>query len=504
MGGKTSMFFDIPGVCPRLLGLGLAALTTACTVTASGETDASKPNEPKVIAVDVAIAKPKTGPTPITYTGTTAPIKEVLLRSQIQGQLLKLRVEVGDRVQQGQILGQQDDDILTGGVNEARAQREAQLSEVASARRQAGAVKTQVEQARLGLIQAKGNVLQLRNASLARIEEARLQAQQTRTDAQRLSQLAKDGAISQQEAEQARTQAQQAQQNWVNIQASSIQEITQAQTAVKTAQQVLQASEAQVAIEQSSIDAARKRVFAQQATLNQVTKQRSYAVLKAPINGVVMERLAEEGNLLQVGDDIVRLGDFQQVKVIVQVSERLLSQLRIGQKTQVTLDAFPQRSFTGKIARISPLANATSRLLPVEIVMANNGKIGGGLLARVNLSPPQKQPVQVPASALQTQQRGRPGPPGGKPQPAQTLLRQKPLPRPTDRQATLFVLDPDSPKPQVVARSVILGEQRNGQVEIVQGLNPGESFVSRSSGPLKDGDTVRLSILSESPPPEGQ
>jgi HlyD family secretion protein len=527
---KRKRYFDRQ---PQLivLSLGLIALMSGCAVDAASEAGSSQPD---IIAVDVAIARPSAVASTLIYTGTTAPVKEVQLRSQIQGQLQGLTVEVGDRVRQGQILGHQDDGVLTGVVNEARAEREAQISEVASARSQVGAVSTQVEQARLTLTQAQGNVQQLQNAARARLEEARLQVQQTQADAARLTQLAKDGAISKQQAEQSRTVAQQAQQNLVNIQANSIQEITQAKTAVRTAEQVLQASGAQVNIEQGSVSAAQKRVLAQQAVLNQAQEQRSFAVLKAPLDSVVMERLAEEGNLLQVGDDVLRLGDFRQIKVIVQVPERLLSQIRVGQQTQVTLDAFANRSFTGDITRISPLANATSRLLPVEIVIANvNGRIGSGLLARVNFAQPQQRRIQVPATALQTHEsrRGPPGqsnPPTGGPgqsqrgsedrkkiTPGQRLnsaekniaqqgtgrsrpSQSQPSPSIHDRQGTLFVLDADSSKPQVLERKVILGAHRNGQVEIIQGLRSGEAFIARSSGPLQDGVGVSPSAISES------
>lgn len=511
----------------RLLGLVLVALTSACTLNPEGKTESASAQKPETISVDVAIAKPTSAPATSVFTGTTAPIREVLLRSQIDGQLQKLLVEVGDRVRQGQVIGQQDDDVLTGSVNEARAQREAQVSEVANARRQVGAVRTQVEQARLTLAQAQGDVLQLQNSARARIEDARLQVQQTRNDADRLTQLAKAGAIAEQQAEQARTQAQQAQQNLVNIQASSAQEISQAKTAVRTAEQVLQASQSQVAIEKGSVDAAQMRVLAQQAVVNQAKEQRSYAVLKAPLNGVVMARLAEEGDLLQEGDEVLRLGDFRQVKIIVQVPERLLSQLRVGQQTQVTLDAFPNRRLTGEVMRISPVANVNSRLLPVEVAIANiNGRVGSGLLARVNFAQSQQRRVLVPEAALQTNQ-GRRGPPGqdanrspeGKTQRStrettqQFSRAQKPDGRPqqqsgrarsnaqSSRQGTLFVLDPDSPNPQVLERKVMLGARRNGQVEIIQGLQPGEAFIARSSGPLQEGVGVNPSAISE-PLPE--
>ena len=486
------------------LGLAMMVLLSACTVQAADDAKKAK-GLPKTAAVDVAIAKPNTDQILESFTGTTAPIQEVMVRSQVDGQLQKLAVEVGDRVKKGQILGQQDDEVLTGTVNTARAEREAQVVDVAKARSQVGAAKASVEQARLALVQAKGNVLQLQNAARANVEAARLEAQQNRQDADRLTQLAKSGATSQQEAEQARTLAQRTQQTLVNIQANSVQEITQAQTAVKTAEQALQAAIAQVDIEQGTVNATQRRVFAQQSVLNQALEQRSFTVLTAPLTGVVMERFSEAGNLLQTGDSILRLGDFKQIKITVQVPARLLSQLRKGQQAKITLDAFPQQKLSGKITRISPLANPTSRLLPVEIVMDNPGKVSSGLLARVSFVQPQQDRVWVPEAALQTR-KSRKGPSSKpkQPSPDRTTSPQRPSQQPsTERkkapnQATLFILEKSSPQPRVTSRQVQLGAQRNGQVEIIQGLNPGESFVSRSSQPLKDGATVRLSALSES------
>lgn len=488
------------------LGLVMMVLLSACTVQAADDAKKIKAH-PKTAAVDVAIAKPNTDQILESFTGTTAPIQEVMVRSQVDGQLQKLAVEVGDRVKKGQILGQQDDGVLTGTVNTARSEREAQVVDVAKARSQVGAAKASVEQARLALVQAKGNVLQLQNAARANIESARLEAQQNRQDADRLTQLAEAGATSQQEAEQARTLAQRTQQTLVNTQANSVQEITQAQTAVKTAEQALQVAIAQVDIEQGTVNATQRRVFAQQSVLNQALEQRSFTVLTAPLTGVVMERFSEAGNLLQAGDSILRLGDFKQIKITVQVPARLLSQLRKEQQAKITLDALPHQKLSGKITRISPLANTTSRLLPVEIVMDNPGKVSSGLLARVSFVQPQQDRVWVPEAALQTRKsrKGSSSKPK-QPSPGRTTSPQRPSQQPsterkkapTPNQATLFILEKSSPQPRVTSRQVQLGAQRNGQVEIIRGLNPGESFVSRSSQPLKDGATVRLSALSES------
>jgi multidrug efflux pump subunit AcrA (membrane-fusion protein) len=205
---------------------------------------------------------------------------------------------------------------------------------------------------------------------------------------------------------------------------------------------------------------------------------------------------------VQPGNEILRLGDLSRVKVVIQVSELDLGSLRTGQLVKVRLDALPNRELTGTISRISPAANSASRQVPVEIVLPNpGGQIGSGLLTRVSLTPRQQARIIVPQTAIQ-QDRGNQG--GGasqarSPQPNQSpnATRATTGNRPRSTQGTLFIVAEQDDKSIVEARSVTLGEQLDGNVEILSGLRPGERYVARSGRPLKDGESVRLSILSE-------
>ncbi len=190
---------------------------------------------------------------------------------------------------------------------------------------------------------------------------------------------------------------------------------------------------------------------------------------------------------MQAGGEILKIGDFNRVKVVVQVSELELAQIKVGQSVQVRLDAFPDRTLTGSVIRISPAADATARLIPVEVVIPNNGgNIGSGLLARVNFTSQAAQQVVVPQTAIQ------------KPAKNQAAATSTAAKQQSDRQnGTLFVVTDTEGKAKVTARSVILGKSTDGNVEVLSGLQPGERYVARSATPLKDGDTVSLSILSE-------
>lgn len=401
------------------------------------------------------------------YTGTTAPIREVSLRSQVEGQLQTLTVDVGDRVVSGQILARLNDDLLLGAVTQAQAEKAAQRSQVATAQSQVGDAQIKVEQARLQLQQAQADIVRLQTSLQARIEQARLEVTQTQIDAERFSKLAQEGVAAAQTAEQSQTKAKQAKQVLQNEIASAEQQISQAKTAAQTAAKILRSAEAQVAIEQQKVTAAKSQVKAQKALVNQAQTRQSYATLRSPLAGKVLRRSTEPGNLVQPGTEILKLGDFSQVKIKVEVSERELNNIQLGQSADITLDAFPKQRFTGTVSRISPSADPSTRLVPIEVTLNNpDGKIGSGLFTRVSFSQTQSDNIIIPESALQ-------------------------------EDGSVFVVQGEGKKLTVIQRSVQTGQKANGKVEILSGLSPNDRLVVRSSKTLKNNSAVRLSALSE-------
>ncbi|MGK7954585.1 MAG: efflux RND transporter periplasmic adaptor subunit [Crocosphaera sp.] len=375
----------------------------------------------KIPSVDVAIARTDSIRNAIEYIGTTQPVQTVALRSQVEGQLLQLTADVGDRVSKGQLLAQLDDSLLQAEVSKAQAELAALSSEV---------------------IRAQGEV----QSAFSAVESAKVRLEQAKNDVDRLQELNEEGAIALREVELARTE-------------------------YLTAQQSVLSAQSEVNVRQSAVEAAKGRVIAQKSLIQQEKERLSYTRLNSPITGYVLQRVIETGNLVQPGSEIVRIGDFNQVIVVVPISELDLADIRLGQSVRVRLDAFPRDSLVGQVNNISPAADPTSRQIPIEIILANpEQKISSGLLARVNFGQTRSQPVVIPETALQ-------GSIGG--------------------QGTVFVVTGDRENATVTERIVRLGERVDGQVEILGGLRPGERYVSRSSDTLKDNQSVKLSVLSE-------
>lgn len=417
---------------------GLSAAGMGCRAIEENPQDAvqaqTQPaNRP--VAVDVAIARNGSLATEVEYAGTTSPIREVSVRSRLEGRLLNLNVDIGDRVSAGQAIAQLDNAELFATVLQAEAEIAARRAEVAQANAAVGNARSQAER-------------------------ARLEYRQAQADANRFSQLAKQGAVSKQVAENALTQA-------------------------RAAEQIFFASEQQVRLQQQTVGAAAQRVAVQQAIRLREQERQSYTIITAPIDGVVLERMSETGNLLFPGNEVLKLGDFSQIKVVVQVSELEISQIRPQQPVDVRFDAIPNQKFTGRVKRISPAADPVARLLPVEVIIPNpGGKLGSGKLARVKFLSQQQQQTIIPVAALEVTKKN-----SSKPKPEEKQSQSQ--------TATILVIEGDEEQPQVAEREVTLGDRRDGKVVILTGLTEGERVVVRSGGKLEAGNPVRISVLSE-------
>ncbi len=375
--------------------------------------------EDRLASVDVIRVNRESLEEPREYIGTTQPVREVILRSQAEGQLLNLSVDVGDSISAGQTIGRLDDTILKSSLLRAQG-------ELASLNAEKMRAKAEI------------------NDAESQVESVRVRLQQAQTDADRLDQLYKEGAIALREVEVAKTE-----ENTV------LQDVASAQS--------------QVRVRESALKAIEGRIQSQQAIITEARQRLNYTQVKASSTGLVLERLTQPGNLVQPGGEILRVGDFSQVKVEISVSELDLNNFNVGTPVRVQLDAFPNQTFSGVVSTVSPAAQANVRQIPVEIILdTNNQSISSGFLARVTIAQMDTPPIVIPENALSI----------------------------SSNENTVFLLDDSGDNPQVIERIIAIGTTKNGNVEVINGLRESDRLVVRSSQSLENGQKVNLSIIS--------
>ncbi len=196
-----------------------------------------------------------------------------------------------------------------------------------------------------------------------------------------------------------------------------------------------------------------------------------YTDIKAPISGYVSERKVRVGNLVELHQPVYTITSYDPLLAVLHVPERELGVLRNGLEVTVRLDAFPQQEFKGKVIRISPVIDpATGTFRVTSEVRDPDQKVKPGLFGRVDIMHDMRLDVPlIPRSAL---------------------IKE-------DEQSFVFVIGEDS---SVIRRFIRTGYERNGDVEVIEGLVAGETVVTAGKGSLSDGSKVEVVSLKTTSP----
>lgn len=125
--------------------------------------------------------------------------------------------------------------------------------------------------------------------------------------------------------------------------------------------------------------------------------------LVSPINGVVTQKLEEEGNLF-TSNPILEIMQMDKLKVKVNISEQYFRFVKVGTEVKITVDIFPDEVFQGKVSLIYPAIDPLTRTFTVEITIPNsNNKLRPGMFARCTINMGDKEAVMVPDVAVQKQ-----------------------------------------------------------------------------------------------------
>jgi RND family efflux transporter MFP subunit len=168
-------------------------------------------------------------------------------------------------------------------------------------------------------------------------------------------------------------------------------------------------------VSQSAADQARataenraSMVSVAEAQLEVARKNFADAEVKAPFDGVVGERLANQGESLPIDGKILALLDTSHVEISAQMPAADVIRMKVGQVANLTLEGFGDRVFTGKITRISPTTQAGSRSIPVYVEITDRHEaLRGGLFGTGSVTVQEKgHALAVPAAAMRKDDQG--------------------------------------------------------------------------------------------------
>ncbi|HKL50207.1 MAG TPA: efflux RND transporter periplasmic adaptor subunit [Wenzhouxiangellaceae bacterium] len=194
----------------------------------------------------------------------------------------------------------------------------------------------------------------------------------------------------------------------------------------------------------------------------------AHTEIRAPIAGVVAERMVKVGNLVAQNQPLFMIDDFDPLWAVLHVPERELNLLDAGQKATLQVDAFPGQEFTGEVLRISPVVDAETGTFKVTATFSDaSGRLRPGLFGRVQVVHDSRQNVPlVPQTALLSE----------------------------DGEVAVFVARQRADGAGYTAerRTVRTGYSGAAGVEIVEGLGEGDTVVTAGKNSLRDGAELRV------------
>jgi RND family efflux transporter MFP subunit len=230
--------------------------------------------------------------------------------------------------------------------------------------------------------------------------------------------------------------------------------------------QTLDDTEARHQAAVAQLDLARAQNTQSNARLDELRINLENTNIVSPVNGFVARRAVDPGAFVGQNAPVVDVVDIGRVRLVVNVIEKDLKQLQSGGETRVEVDAYPGETFVGRVARVAPVLDPSTRTAPIEIEIPNPGfRLKPGMYARISITTDErKEALVVPSNAV-VDSGGRRG---------------------------VFVPNEDS---TVTFRPVRVGIEEQTQIEILEGVQEGDRVVTTGAGALQDG--ARIIIAGE-------
>jgi len=318
---------------------------------------------PAILEVSTVAAVVRQLPRFFEATGTLAADVQTDVQPQTAGKVVAVGVDMGSPVSKGQMLVRLEDADYKLRLDQAVAQLDS-----------AKAAVSQAEE-KLGLQPGQ----KFDPERVADVSGARANYNLAESNFQRAQKLIESGDISRAEFDQRKSQRDALKQAYE----SAIAQARQNYAAVLVAR-------TNVTNAQTQVDLARRTL--------------SYTVVSAPIGGYVLDRPVDVGTYVSTTTKVATIVKTNPLWIRIDIPEQAVQQIKTGQSVSLSTTSWPDRTFSGRVARISPNVSASSRTLTVEAEIDNRGgALKPGQFATVRILLPQSEPaVLVPQRALRT------------------------------------------------------------------------------------------------------
>jgi RND family efflux transporter MFP subunit len=386
----------------------LAALLMGTTACSKSETAQASSREGAPKAVRVETVRQESVKRAVDVVGTLAPVDQVTISSEADGKVSRILADLGDRVKAGQVLIQIDSE-------KQQYTFQQQQAALARALAQYGAPDPE----HLPEIERTPDAMRA-NADL-------LQATQAYN---RATELFKRNLISQQ--------------------------------ALDDAQATLHSKQA---IYNSALQTGknlRASIQGTQAAMKLADRQLRDTQIRAPFDGFVEKRLVNLGELVKTQTPVIAIVRLDPLKVTAEIPEKMAPWINTGETVQLQVDAYQGRTFSGKVSRISPAVNTSTRAFPFEALVPNSdAALKPGTFARVHIDSSKIDNVlTLPYAALQYRYGVN----------------------------RVFVVD----GAKLNLRELSVGERVGDRIEILSGVKAGERVAVSDVDTLNDGVAVTV------------
>lgn len=430
-----------------LLGIGVGALLTlggTKFLAQPPKAEAPKAATPSAQApaqsVTIATAKLSQVNRTLKATGTVTANELITINSQANGlQIQEVYVDEGAYVTTGQPLVKLDDAVLQAQLAQAQAsvaQAQARLAEL-----KAGNRKEEIARAKESVKQMEAELTQVK--SDWNLAQKRLYRNQT---------LEAEGAIALDRLDEA-----------INEERSKLALVRKTEAELRESQQKL--AELQAGPRVEVIAQASAQLAQAKSQIQIITAQLKNTRILSPVNGKIIERNASVGDTTNASSQssLFRIVEAGSLELQIKVPENQLTALRPGQNVEITSDADSSLKLIGTLREIDPVVDEKSRQATVKVNLPDLRSLKPGMFLRASIVTNSTTSLTVPMDGI--------------------------LPQ-SDGKAIAYIVQPDN---IVKSQTVSLGEiLPNNQIEITDGLNPGDRIVIKGSAYLNDGDKIQI------------